>query len=136
MSDQPHVALVVDHPQRDLAGLVLTALDLAQRGIVCHLVPMNLQEREIWALAPDFVLFNYLRRSNERFARSLIDAGIAFGVLDTEGAVWPDPDEYASLLWKDATLRAKARCVCLWGARLASFLIDRGFFTRDQIVVT
>ena len=67
----PRIAIVVDHPERDLAGLVLTALDLTQRGIVCHLVPLNLQEREIWALAPDFVLFNYLRRSNEQFARRM-----------------------------------------------------------------
>jgi surface carbohydrate biosynthesis protein len=115
---------------------VLTALDLAQRGVICHLVPLNLQEREIWALAPDFVLFNYLRRSNERFAHELADAGIAFGVIDTEGAIWPDPDEYASLLWRDTTLLKQARCVCMWGARLADFLIAKQIFTRDQIVVT
>jgi len=137
MSDRaPRVALIVDHPERDLAGLVLTAIDLAQRGVVCHLVPLNLQEREIWALAPDFVLFNYLRRSNERFARALIDAGIAFGVLDTEGAVWPNPDEYAALLWQDAWLLRQARCVCMWGARLAEFLIARGLFAREQVIVT
>jgi surface carbohydrate biosynthesis protein len=132
----PHVAMVVDHPERDLAGLVLTALDLAQRGVVCHLVPLNLQEREIWALAPDFVLFNYLRRSNEQFARELAAAGIAFGVLDTEGAIWPDPDEYASLLWRDVPLLHKARCVCMWGARLGEFLIEKELFTGDQVIVT
>lgn len=132
----PRIAIVVDHPERDLAGLVLTALDLTQRGIVCHLVPLNLQEREIWALAPDFVLFNYLRRSNEQFARELLDAGIAFGVLDTEGAIWPNPEEYASLLWPDTSLLQQARCVCLWGGRLAEFLVGRGYFTREQIVVT
>src|ERR1700754_4540675 len=119
MSSGPRVALVVDHPERDLPGLVLTALDLAQRGVVCHLVPVNLQEREIWALEPDFVLFNYLRRSNERFAADLMNAGIAFGSIDTEGAIWPDMDEYASLLWLDAGRLREARCVCIWGQRLA-----------------
>jgi surface carbohydrate biosynthesis protein len=132
----PRVALVVDHPERDLPGLVLTALDLAQRGVVCHLVPVNLQEREIWALEPDFVLFNYLRRSNERFATELMDAGIAFGSIDTEGAIWPNPDEYASLLWLDAWRLREARCVCMWGQRLADHLIARGYLTRDQVVVT
>ena len=102
-STAPRVAIVVDHPERDLAGLVLTALDLARRGVVCHLVPLNLQEREIWALEPDLVLFNYLRRNNERFAAQLQAAGIAFAALDTEGAIWPDPDEYV--------LAALARCV-------------------------
>jgi surface carbohydrate biosynthesis protein len=132
----PRVALIVDHPERDLAGLVLTALRLARLGVIGHLVPVNLQEREIWALAPDFVLFNYLRRTNERLARDLLAAGIEFGVLDTEGAVWPDPDEYASLLWKDVSLLRQARCVCMWGARLAGVLLERRLFTREQVVVT
>jgi surface carbohydrate biosynthesis protein len=132
----PRVALVVDHPERDLPGLVLTALDLAQRGVVCHLVPVNLQEREIWALEPDFVLFNYLRRSNERFAAQLRSAGIAFGSIDTEGAIWQNLDEYIQLLWRDARQLREARCVCIWGQRLADHLIARGVLTREQIVVT
>jgi surface carbohydrate biosynthesis protein len=136
MPGGPRVALVVDHPERDLPGLVLTALDLAQRGVVCHLVPVNLQEREIWALEPDFVLFNYLRRSNERFAAELMNAGIAFGSLDTEGAIWPDLDEYASLLWLDARRLREARCVCIWGQRLADHLIARDVLSREQVVVT
>jgi surface carbohydrate biosynthesis protein len=135
-SRPPRVAMVVDHPERDLAGLVLTALDLARRGVVCHLVPLNLQEREIWALEPDFVLFNYLRRNNEQFAAQLQAAGIAFGVADTEGAIWPNPDEYTSLLWLDAWRLRDARCVCMWGHRLADHLIARRFFTSDQVVVT
>jgi surface carbohydrate biosynthesis protein len=135
-STAPRVALVVDHPERDLPGLVLTALDLARRGVVCHLVPLNLQEREIWALEPDFVLFNYLRRNNERFAAQLQAAGIAFGALDTEGAIWPDPDEYVQLLWLDAWRLRDARCVCMWGQRLADHLIARRVLAPEQVVVT
>jgi surface carbohydrate biosynthesis protein len=136
LAGAPRVAMIVDHPQRDLPGLVLTAMDLASRGVVCHLVPLNLQEREVWALAPDFVLFNYLRRSNERFARNLDAAGIGFGALDTEGAIWPDPDEYAGLLWHDRALLRKARCVCMWGDRLAAHVIERRLFAPEQITVT
>jgi surface carbohydrate biosynthesis protein len=136
MARAPRVAVVVDHPERDLPGLVLTALDLAQRGAVCHLVPVNLQEREIWALEPDFVLFNYLRRSNEAFAAQLTSAGIAFGSIDTEGAIWPDMDEYASLLWLDPRQLRQVRCACIWGQRLADHLMARNLLTREQIVVT
>jgi surface carbohydrate biosynthesis protein len=132
----PRLAIIVDHPQRDLGGLVLTAMELAGRGFLCHLVPLNIQEREIWAFEPDFVLFNFLRRSNEDFARELQRAGIQFGVLDTEGAIWPNPEEYVSLLWKDPALLREVRCVCMWGSLLADHLLARGIFTRDQIVVT
>ena len=132
----PRVAIVVDHPQRDLAGIVLTAIELARRGVVCRLVPLNLQEREIWAFEPDLVLFNFLRRSNEQFAGICTKPALLFGVLDTEGAIWPDPDEYVSLLWKDSALLREARCVCMWGPRLAEHLVNRGIFTREQISIT
>jgi hypothetical protein len=65
----PRVALVVDHPQRDLGGLVLIALELCRRGVHVHLVPLNLQEQELWALTPDLVVLNYVRPGNDRLAR-------------------------------------------------------------------
>ena len=110
------VAIVVDHPMRDLAGLVLVASELCGRGVVCHLVPLNRQDAEIWALRPDFVLLNFLRRgANEDFARRLHRAGIPFGLLDTEGGVWPSEASYAEILWEDRELLRAARCACMWG---------------------
>ena len=82
---RPRVALVVDHPQRDLPGLVLTAFALCQRGIVCHLVPLNLQDRELPALAPDLVLLNYLRLGNQAVTCALLAAGVRIGLLGTPG---------------------------------------------------
>jgi surface carbohydrate biosynthesis protein len=108
---KPRIALIVDHPQRDLAGIVLTAVDLCQRGATCHLVSLNLKEREIWALAPDFVLLNFFRRNNESFARRLRSAGVGYGLLDTEGAVWADVGAYAENLWHDDDLMKGAACV-------------------------
>src|SRR4029079_18466978 len=77
---RPRVALVVDHPKRDLAGLGLTAVDLCARGAEVQLVPLNLQEPELWALAPDLVLLNYARPGNDELARCLLEAGIRLGV--------------------------------------------------------
>src|SRR6476661_4070842 len=47
---RPRVAFIVDHPQRDLAGLTLTAFELCQKGIHSHLVPLNLQQTEVFGL--------------------------------------------------------------------------------------
>jgi surface carbohydrate biosynthesis protein len=132
----PRIALIVDHPQRDLAGLVLTAMELCQRGAVCHLVSLNLQEREIWALAPDLVVLNYFRRCNEPFARRLKSAGIAYGLLDTEGGVWKDVGAYAELLWPDDTLMKSAAFVCAWGSRLAEHLVREERFAGHQVTIT
>ncbi len=133
---KPRIALIVDHPQRDLAGLTLTAFELCQRGIDCHLVPLNLQYGELWALAPDFVLLNYLRRFNEPVVRQLVKAGIQYGLLDTEGAVFSGPDEYADLHCEDPALLLGASCACMWGPKLADYLVARGIYTAEQISVT
>jgi surface carbohydrate biosynthesis protein len=128
--------LIVDHPQRDLAGLLLTAIELCQRGALCHFVSLNLKEREIWALAPDFVLLNFFRKSNESFARLLSSAGIDYGLLDTEGGVWAGVEAYAENLWRDDTLMKAAACVCIWGPKVADHLLSHGLFANHQVTVT
>lgn len=132
----PRVAFVVDHPQRDLGGIVLTAFEMCQRGATCHLVPLNVQHREIWSLAPRMVVLNYLRRNNEQFGRQLTQAGITVAALDTEGGVWPDVETYAELLWQDAELRRRVPLLCMWGPQLANALIDSSTFTRNQLAIT
>jgi surface carbohydrate biosynthesis protein len=133
---QLEIALLVDHPDRDLPGLVLTATELCRRGLVCHLVPANLAWREIWALAPDLVVFNYFRRSNQRLGRGLAEAGIRFVALDTEGGVWPELASYTELLWDDPQLRRLATGVYCWGPRMADHLAAGQFFSPEQLRVT
>src|SRR6185312_9329557 len=89
-----------------------------------------------WALAPDFVLFNYLRRTNQALGARLVEAGIPFAALDTEGGVWPEPGSYAELLWTDASLRRQAAGLYCWGRRMADYLVAEGFFDRPQIALT
>ena len=130
------VALIVDHPQRDLPGLLLVAHALCARGISCHLVPHNLEDREVPALAPDYVLLNYARVNNGAFAGRLAEAGIRFGVADTEGGVWDTVESYTELLWKDPVLRHKAHDVCMWGQVLARHIVKEGIFASEQVRVT
>lgn len=78
------VALIVHNPKRDLPSMALIAFRLAQDGVTTFLVPSNLREREIYALAPDFVLFPNLRRKMGVFSKTLKNLGIGIGVLDTE----------------------------------------------------
>ncbi len=130
------IALIVDQPQRDLPGLLLTAYDLCCRGATCHFVLLNLQHREIWALRPDFVLLNYFRKYNFGLALGLQEAGIPFGLLDTEGGVWESFESYTDLLWNDRALLACSPIVCMWGRRMADHLCERGYFSRSQTRLT
>jgi surface carbohydrate biosynthesis protein len=133
---QPRIALLVDHPQRDLPGLVLTALELIRRGAVCHLVPYNLAHLEVWSLGPDFVLLNFLRQVNSEFAERMRHAGIPFGVLDTEGAVFSYIDQYAQLLDRVGNIARAASCYCMWGPALPDYLLTRNLLSADQVTVT
>src|SRR3972149_5168162 len=107
------IAIVVDNPFRALPGLVLLAARLCQHGATCYLVPMNLRQVEIWSLAPDFVLLNYLRKTNEGFARQLIEAGLQVGVLDTEGGI-VNLDDYEQSLPSDRSVCEKVSVVFAW----------------------
>lgn len=80
------VCLIVDHPLRDLDGLVLVAAHLAAGGTEVFLVPMY-QKHEVWLLRPDVVLLNYVRHAHADFIRTCLAGGIRVGVLDTEGGV-------------------------------------------------
>lgn len=134
--EEPRIALLVDHPQRDLGGLVLTALALCARGATCHLVPANIAPRELWALAPDLAVLNYFRRSNQPMATGMRTGGIRAALLDTEGGVWEDFESYRELLWTDDALRRDAAVACAWGTWMAEAAVAHGTFAPEQLRVT
>jgi len=130
------VALIVDNPYRDLPGLTLTAMYLCQRGATCYLVPMNLVGREIWPLAPDFVLLHHLRTVTQELAREMMQAGMKVGVLDTEGGVLSSLESYARTMAPDASVRHNIACFCCWGSKLAGYAIEKAWYLDGQVAVT
>jgi surface carbohydrate biosynthesis protein len=130
------VALVVDNPIRDLPGLVLVAKHLAERGATVHLVPMNLQQWELFALAPDYVLLNYFRKNNEALVKRLLNVGMGIGVLDTEGGVMSSFSAYEQTLATDRESRAGIATFMSWGPRLAEHALVSNWFSPSQVAVT
>ena len=130
------MALVLDNPQRDLAGLLLTAVELCQHGVDCHLVPATLRARELWSLAPDLVLLYHFRKGFEELVGNLFGAGVRVGVLDNEGGVWPRLATYTDMLIPDARLREQLHFFCTWGPRVANHLVADGWFAAGQVTPT
>jgi len=129
-------AIVVDNPYRDLPSMTLCAAGLCQKGVTCYLVPFNLMHLEIWRLAPDFILSNYLRPNKEEFYKDMVKAGLPFGVLDTEGGVMESFDVYGDLLVKDKKVRRYVSFFCSWGPKMADYLIERDWFDEKQVQIT
>jgi surface carbohydrate biosynthesis protein len=130
------IALLVDNPYRDLPGLVLTGMQLCQQGYTCLLVPLNLRNWEIWSLAPDFILLNYLKKNSEDFVRAGREAGMRFGVLDTEGGVFSSIDFYGGEISRDESVRRSVDCICTWGPRIGRYITEGGLFSKEQVSVT
>ncbi len=152
------IALLVDNPLRDLPGLVLVAWRLCQNGDTCYLVPVNLRNKEVWSLAPDFVLLNHFRTIYEELVKNIMEAGIPVGVLDTEGGVFsakptmanaslsnskrdemeimPPMQEYALSMARDSNLRHNVSCYCAWTPAFAEYASQAGWYRSQQIIVT
>ena len=130
------IALIVDNPMRDLPGLVLVGAHLVNAGATVYLVPMNLQQWEVFSLAPDYVLVNYCRKNNEVLLGRMMRAGIRVGVLDTEGGVLSSLESYGQTLASDAFVRASVTSFMSWGPVLADFAVRSRWFEPGQVDVT
>lgn len=136
MDSAPRVAIILDHPLRDLPALSLLALELSRRGCRTFLVPMYLNG-ELLSLAPDFVLLNYLRKVSTDIARQLTANNIPFGSLDTEGGPNSDIEKnYVYYLCDDAAVNHQARCICSWGSEIANALIAKKHHAEGAVTVT
>jgi surface carbohydrate biosynthesis protein len=133
--NSPRIALIVDHPIRDLAGLVLIARRLALAGAQVFLVPMYAQDKEVFALMPDLVLLNYLRKNNEQFVAKLKKSGIQYGILETEGGFFGDLSHYASIVSYQADLYQSLRFNLIWGQRMMDFWKNE-FPHRQNLILT
>ena len=133
---QPKIALIVDNPLRDLPGLVLLASELLRRDFNPLLVPIS-TPRELWALAPDAIVFTYARNTNAEIIRVAYQHGIHVMILETEGGVFLGGIETRyGLLNIRAEIRECISLICAWGQQYADFIIEKGLYPKEKVVIT
>ncbi len=81
------VALILDHPSRDLDYISDIALSISESGIKTYIVPSNMRHRELLLLRPDYVLYTNHRDTSANEIRILNEVGVSIGVLETEQCV-------------------------------------------------
>ena len=79
------VGIIVDNPQRDLAGCTILAKELKKYNYRPILIPSNLRFYEIGKIKPNYVLFPNLRWPNVQLAKFLKKNGVKIGIIDSEG---------------------------------------------------
>jgi surface carbohydrate biosynthesis protein len=151
------IILIVDNPSRDLPSMVLVANCLTKNGHQCFLVPSNLRDSEVFRIFPDFVLVNHIKSINNNFIKNLFHLGIKIGVLDTEGGVFSpiksnkrkniekwgprtaDDDKYEEYLLSLTNKKEYLEKVSVyfsWNEPFANWLITKGIFREDQVVLS
>lgn len=126
------VCLIVDHPLRDLEGLVLLTTELLDHNVEVFLVPMY-QRHEVFWLQPDLVVVNYVRFANVVFVEACNRAGILVAVLDTEGGVLQDLRAFADRVARHLD---KVALYCVWGRQQRDALVRHTQGGRVHVVAT
>lgn len=136
----PRVALVVDHPQRDLEGLVLVAHLLAARGTEVIILPFYAQNFDLAWIDADVLVLNYVRPANARVVENANKCGVALAILDTEGGLLPEdgptsPAGIASFL-SSTGLDKRLSLYMFWGSQLRQEVVARTALQESQAIVT
>jgi surface carbohydrate biosynthesis protein len=134
------IALVVDHPKRDLAGLVLVAHHLAAMGRRVALVPMYQQGIDVSLLNASPILVNYARENNHALLRGYVRQGRSVAVLDTEGGVLSgsgarSPEGWARYV-RDGGHASFVSRYFFWGRVARDAFVADGVVPPDKAIVT
>ncbi len=128
-----NIGLIVDHPLRDLKGIVLIAKHLLELGYNCYLIPMYNQDESIF-LNLDFLLLNYIRDSNMSLVKTCIKINLPIGVLDTEGGVFPNIKNHFSNIAKK--VKKYPSIYFFWGKEQYEGFLESTLLEKKRLVIT
>jgi len=126
------VCLIVDNPKRDLDGLVLVGLHLLQKNIEVYFVPMY-EWHEVFFIKPDLVLVNYSRKANYKLIKRCKSLDIAVAVLDTEGGILRDANDYFRKAMKYAR---DVDMYFTWGKKQYDSIIGQKILDKSKVTLS
>jgi len=133
---RPRVALVLDHPRRDMTGLILVALEMAQAGATALLVPQYQSWLDADFAEADAVVFNYARLRNIELIRWLAQRGREVFVLDTEGYLSGDRHKMLLGALRDLDVGPWLQGYLVWGAASGEAIARADPRLAPKVVVT
>ena len=128
------VALIVDHPSRDLDYISDIGFHLVKDGIKTFIVPSNMRHRELLLLKPDYILYPNHRDTTDSEISILEKANISIGVLETEQCV-NDIFFEKYQLPKKLSSRNDIEDFFVWGEYFLKLCIDRNWYSNKQVKV-
>lgn len=134
------IGLIVDHPTRDLPGMVLLGFHLAQHDIETVLIPMYQQGIDVPILDLDALVMNFARPVNLPLARQYHALGTRLFVLDTEGGVLSSEGRASPEAIADYTATSGFSDLLsgyfFWGERLRDAFDRAAVLPTDRLFLT
>ena len=134
------IGLIVDHPKRDLAGLVLIAHHLASLKLRSALVPMYQQGIDVPLLNASPVLVNYARQNNRAILQGYVRQRRSVAVHDAEGGVLSNsgarsPENWARYTREGGFAPLISRYF-FWGAVVRDAFVANCVLPPEKTIVT
>ena len=135
-----NIGIILDHPKRDLAGVVMIAYSLAVRGHRTSIIPLYDQAVDVPLLELDAVIVNYARPANIDLVKGYADMGLPIFVMDTEGGILAEdganaPDQLADFIRQSGYADLLSGYL-FWGPRLHEAFVVRSGMPADRLHVT
>jgi len=110
----------------------LVGLHLLQKNIEVYFVPMY-EWHEVFFIKPDLVLVNYSRKANYKLIKRCKSLDIAVAVLDTEGGILRDANDYFRKAMKYAR---DVDMYFTWGKKQYNAVLDQNKIIKNNILMT
>lgn len=129
------VALIIDHPARDLDYICDIGVYLKKKGIRVVFVPSNMRHRELLLLKPNYILYPNHRDTATEEINILAKLNIKIGVLETEQCVNEKFFEKFQLP-KNLEFRDDIDHFFVWGKYLSDISINKKWYKKKQVKIT
>lgn len=135
------IAIIVDHPDRDLDGLILLSYFFLRKNYEVSLVPMYYHSFEIPLIKPDVILLNNIGEHNIKFVKKYKSYGCVLALLNSEEGIRSErmsadhPLKMAKL-FKKKKYHSYIDLYFCWGSYVANLMKKYSGIKKNQIIIS
>ena len=134
------VGIIVDHPKRDLDGIIMLSHALTSRGHTAFIIPNYEQATDVPLLYLDIIVVNFARPANLELVKGYVKQNIKVVVMDTEAGVMAEqgansPNQLSQFI-KDSGFSELLSGYIFWGSTLYTVFKENNVFPDSKLFLT
>ena len=134
------IGIIVDHPKRDLDGIIMLSHELTSRGHTAFIIPNYEQATDIPLLDLDIIVVNFARPANLELVKGYVKQNIKVVVMDTEAGIMTEqggnsPNQLSQYV-KDSDYSELLSGYIFWGSKLYSVFKDNNVLPDSKLFLT